>query len=224
MLRKIELHDFKCFALLKLPLSDITVLSGTNASGKSSVLQTLVLLHQTMRDHEWSSRLLLNGDAIKLGTVGDVVDKVNGRRTVEMGLLDDDVSYHWSFSGERSEMSMGVDQVSVGETTLAQPGRLQYLLPPLFENRATFVVETKHDQVSAVMQLDLNSLAYRLRGLSYITAERIGPREFYSIEETAAVVGPAGEHAVSVLHLGRDDRVIEALIVDGVPPNLLRQV
>jgi len=224
MLRRIDLHDFKCFELLKLPLSNITVLTGTNASGKSSVLQTLVLLHQTMRDHEWSSRLLLNGDAIKLGTVGDVVDKVHGRRTIEIGLADDDVNYHWSFSGDRSEMSMGVDHVSVGDTALAQPDRLQYLLPPLLQSQMAFVVGSDSNQVSAVMQLNLDSLAYRLRGLSYITAERIGPREFYVIEETAAVVGPAGEHAVSVLHLGRDERVLDGLIVDGVPPTRLRQV
>jgi len=54
-----------------------------NASGKSSVLQALVLLHQTMREHEWSTRLLLNGASLRMGTVTDVVDKVNGRYTFE---------------------------------------------------------------------------------------------------------------------------------------------
>lgn len=224
MLNRLDLHDFKCFDLLKLPLASLTLLSGANASGKSSVLQALVLLHQTMRDHEWSSRLLLNGDAIKLGTVGDVVDKVHGRRTIEIGLEDGVQNYHWSFSGERSEMSMGIDHVSIGETKKLQPDMLQYLLPPLFENQTAFVVESGYDHGTSVSQLNLDSLAYRLRGLSYITAERIGPREFYSIEETAAVVGPAGEHAVSVLHLGRDERVLDDLIIEGVPPTRLRQV
>jgi predicted ATPase len=209
MLNRLDLHDFKCFDLLKLPLANLTLLSGTNASGKSSVLQALVLLHQTMRDHEWSSRLLLNGDAIKLGTVGDVVDKVNGRRTIEIGLEDEGQNYHWSFSGDRSEMSMGIEYVSVGETSMLKPERLQYLLPPLFESQTAFVVESANDY---------------LRGLSYITAERIGPREFYAIKETAAVVGPAGEHAVSVLHLGREERVLDDLIIEGVPPTLIKQV
>jgi len=224
MLNRLDLHDFKCFDLLKLPLASLTLLSGANASGKSSVLQALVLLHQTMRDHEWSSRLLLNGDAIKLGTVGDVVDKVHGRRTIEMGLSDGELNYHWSFSGERSEMSMGVDHVSVGDTATPQPNMLQYLLPPLIDSQTAFEIESEHDHGTSVLQLNIDSLAYRLRGLSYITAERIGPREFYSIEETAAVVGPAGEHAVSVLHLGRDERVLDGLIVKGIPPTLLRQV
>ena len=63
MLQQIELRFFKCFALLKLPLGRLTLLSGANASGKSSVMQALVLLHQTIRDHEWSTRLMLNGRA-----------------------------------------------------------------------------------------------------------------------------------------------------------------
>lgn len=224
MLSRIDLHDFKCFDLLKLPLANLTLLSGANASGKSSVLQALALLHQTMRDHEWSTRLLLNGDAIKLGTVGDVVDKVHGRRTIELGIVDGDMNYHWSFSGERSEMSMSVDHVIADESTTTQPKRLQYLLPPLLDNQTAIVIETEYNHETSVFQLNLDSLAYRLRGLSYITAERIGPREFYSIEETATVVGPDGEHAVSVLHLGRDEHVLEGLIIDGIPPTRLRQV
>ena len=65
MLQQIELRLFKCFALLKLPLGPLTLLSGANASGKSSVIQALVLLYQTIRDHEWSTRLMLNGASIR---------------------------------------------------------------------------------------------------------------------------------------------------------------
>ena len=61
MLTRLDLRFFKCFELLRLPLGSLTLLSGGNASGKSSVLQALVLLHQTMREHEWSTRLLLIG-------------------------------------------------------------------------------------------------------------------------------------------------------------------
>ena len=77
MITKINLRHFKCFELLRLPLSPLTILSGANSSGKSSVLQALVLLHQTMREQEWSTRLMLNGDVIRLGTVADVVDEIH---------------------------------------------------------------------------------------------------------------------------------------------------
>jgi len=109
-----------------------------------------------MRDHEWSNRLLLNGDAIRLGTVSDVVDKVHGRRTLEVGLVDGEVDYHWSFSGERSEMSMSVDRVVVGGKTFEHFERLQYLLPPLFDNQLAVVVKSTNIHRAGISQLNLD--------------------------------------------------------------------
>lgn len=207
MITRLDLQHFKCFELLHLPLTNLTLLTGTNASGKSSVLQALVLLHQTMREHEWSTRLMLNGTDMKLGTVSDVVDKVHGRQTFEIGVVDDEFSYHWTFAGERSEMSMAVERVTADGKLNEFPESLRYLLPP--DNNAAAA-----------------SLANRLRRLTYITAERVGPREVYTYEDRqiATVVGPAGEHAVSVLHWGRDERVLDGLSLDGVASTRLRQV
>ena len=204
MLTQLDLRHFKCFKLLHLPLCPLTLLAGTNASGKSSVLQALVLLHQTMREHEWSLRLMLNGESVQLGTVSDVVDKVYGRRECEIGLVDGDTSYQWTFTGERSEMSMAVKRVTVRGIPLEDPTQLHYLL-------------------------SLNEpspLSERLKNLTYLTAERIGPRETYKIDDpqVAPVVGASGGHAASVLHLKRDDRVCEELALPDVSSNLLHQV
>jgi len=211
VLTRIDLRHFKCFETLKLPLRPMTLLSGANASGKSSVMQALVLLHQTMREHEWSSRLMLNGSAVRLGAVADVVDKVHGRRDCGIALVDDDAaSYQWEFEGERDEMSMAVRRAH-GETGAgdgwdvdgSQP--LHHLLPA-----------PAGDQ----------SLTSRLRRLTYLTAERLGPRELYAFDDPqlTPVVGPRGEYAVSVLHSGRDVRVLKRLAIDGVPPTRFRQV
>jgi predicted ATPase len=207
MLNRLDLNKFKCFELLRLPLAPLTLLSGTNASGKSSVLQALVLLHQTMREHEWSTRLLLNGGSLSLGTVTDVVDKVNGRQMFDIGIDDEEAYYSWTFAGERSDMSMAVKQVSINAAISVDPDSLRYLLPPSVNG-------------------EVIAFANRMRGLSYITAERVGPREVYAIEDRqiSTVVGPSGEHAVSVLHWGRDEQVIEELTLEGVPNTRLRQV
>lgn len=208
MLTRLDLQFFKCFELLRLPLGPLTLLSGTNASGKSSVIQALVLLYQTMREHEWSTRLMLNGEAIRLGTVFDVVDQVHGRNTFKIGIIDDETHYLWTFFDEdRSEMSMAVESIAVGGNLNEEPKVLRHLLPPAED-------ET------------VSSLANSLRGLTYITAERVGPREVYTLVDRhmAPVVGPVGEHAASVLHWGRDERVLDELALPDVPPTRLRQV
>lgn len=209
MLTRIDLQHFKCFSLLKLPLCPLTLLSGANASGKSSIMQALVLLHQTLREHEWSSRLMLNGTSIRLGTVADVIDKVYGRRSCEVAIQDHTADYRWEFTGERDDMSMAVKHVSVSGAKVVEkpdPEMLHHLLP---EDARQYT----------------HKLTECLLRLTYLTAERLGPREYYALEDSqlAPVVGPRGEHAVSVLHSGSDERTLEDLVIKEKPPTRLYQ-
>ena len=209
MLQQIDLQFFKCFTLLKLPVGPLTLLSGANASGKSSVMQALVLLHQTIRDHEWSTRLMLNGTSIRLGTASDMIDDIYGRRMCGIALQDGEATYEWDFVGERDEMSMAVERVQANGSSEEHPDALRDLLPVAFD-----------DHRGAA------SLANRLHRLTYLTAERLGPREHYALEDPqlTPVVGPTGEHAASVLYLGGDLPVLDSLAVPDVPPTRLRQV
>lgn len=207
MLNQIKLSNLKCFERLLLPAAPLTLLTGPNASGKSSVLQALVLIHQTMREHEWSTRLALNGASIRLGAMPDVVDEISGRDSFGILLADNANTLEWTFKGsDRRDMSMKVERVSVNGKTAEAPNNLRYLLPP--DGGA-----------------DL-PLARQIHGLSYITAERAPPKDIYTLEDPHNVetVGPKGEHAVSVLYWGRDDHVIENLVLPDVPPNRFMQV
>ena len=226
MLRQLDLRTFKCFEKLRLPLGHLTLLSGINASGKSSVLHSLVLLHQTMQEDEWSPRILLNGDVVKLGTVTDVVDQVHGRNSFKIGLADEDARCSWSFYGDRSDMSLEVAEVEVDGKAVDHPGDLRFLLPSDLEGTIPPLVD-------------------RIRDLTYITAEREGPREVYPLEDefagirtgawgvssgedspshhSLARVGSRGENAISVLYRGRDGQVGEGLRIPNTVPTLLRQ-
>ena len=162
----------------------------------------------TRREHEWTTRLALNGSSVRLGTMPDVIDEIFGRRSFEIGLTDGDTTCDWTFHGERRDMSMAVQRVSVNGRVVEDPPSLRYLLPP--------------DEESASVE----SLARRLRNLAYITAERVGPQEAYALEDphVVNVVGPRGEHAVSVLHWGRDEPVLADLVLPDAPASRFRQV
>ena len=205
MLTRLDLRYFKCFERLHLPLGRLTLLSGTNASGKSSIMHALALLHQTIREHEWSTRLMLNGAAVRLGIASDVIDQEHGRREFELGLMDGETQYLWEFRGERREMSMAVTYVNAGGEERRDPDALHRLMPGGLGGEA---------------------LAGRLERLSYLTAERLGPREVYALEDPqmTPVVGSRGEYAVSLLHSGGDEMVLPGLIVEDALPTRLHQV
>jgi predicted ATPase len=73
MVCSLHLRNFKCFEDQPFELGNLTLLSGLNGTGKSSVLQALLLLRQSYQ-HELLQNvgLLLNGDLIQLGTTKDV--------------------------------------------------------------------------------------------------------------------------------------------------------
>lgn len=213
MLERIALRHFKCFEDLILPLAPLTLLSGPNASGKSTVIQALALLHQTMHEHEWSTRLILNGRSLHAGTVTDVVDKVHGRRGFDLVLVDGGSRYEWVFVGDRDDLSLEVAKVVVPgppdalNRVYERPKALQHLFP--------FTGEGTHP-----------AIADRLRRLTYLTAERVGPREYYSLEDgnVGQVVGRSGEYAASVLHCGRGKAVLPSLVIEASTNTRLHQV
>ncbi len=214
MLTQVDLRLFKCFELLRLPLAPLTLLTGLNASGKSSVLQALALLNQTMREHQWSTRLILNGGTVQLGATPDVVDEENSKNQFTITLEGKAKVYEWTFYGDRHDRSMKVQGVSINGKKFDRPRTLNYLLP--IEEMLTDISLAHRDI----------PLAHRLRDLTYITAERVPPQETYLLEDPhfISVVGPRGEHAMSVLHWGRDEPVLDELVLPDALTGRMRQV
>ncbi len=210
MLTNLQLEHFKCFRSQTIPLNRLTVLSGLNGSGKSSVLQALVLLGQCMRDHEWSTRLPLNGSSLELGTITDVVEQVTGRRSFTIEISSEKATVCWSFEGlERQAMSAGVAAIRAGDTLL-EANSWHTPLCRLLPNEAS---------------REQHSIATRLSQLSYLTAERLGPRDLYPLHEAgdSRSVGCRGEFAVSLLHSKRE-QLVEKLALKDRPPTLFQQV
>lgn len=206
MITRIDLKHFKCFENAKIPLAPLTLLTGFNSSGKSSVLQALILLHQTMREHEWSTRLALNGEIIKMGMVPDVVDEVSGRDRFSIALVDDQLTYDWEFEGDRREMSLQVCSIAINEEKYIYPETLRYLLPP-------------NESYSS-------SLTHSLRNLTYINAERTLPQDVYALEDPhfpSSIVSKE-DRMISILHWNRKEPVLKEMKLSGVTDTYFRHV
>ena len=72
MLRRMRLENFRAFREVELELSPLTVLLGANSTGKSSILQALILLKQSLRGPSLHLPLTFSGPLIDLGRLRDV--------------------------------------------------------------------------------------------------------------------------------------------------------
>jgi predicted ATPase len=73
MLRHLSFTNFKSWPKVDLACGGITGLFGTNSSGKTSILQFLLLLKQTKEATDRLLSLELNGDYVELGTIRDAI-------------------------------------------------------------------------------------------------------------------------------------------------------
>jgi predicted ATPase len=219
VLSDIRLDLFKCFRALRLRLAPFTLLTGPNASGKSTVLQALTLLHQTAVDTNWSPNLLLDGSILSLGTLGDVVDKVNGRRRFSVGVSGEDFSCTWSFDSTEREDVRSADREDIAVPLVSvslKTGAVE--LFPQVEPPKSLLPE--HPSVVRT------SLARVIEGLTYISAERMGPRETYPLHDPPRhrTVGPRGERAPGKLYWYGDQEVEDGLRFRGeTAPTLYKQ-
>lgn len=99
MINRLSIRNFKCFEALSLPLAPLTLLTGFNAAGKSTALQTLLLLAQATRQGGRSRLLPLNGELTQLGSPGDVV-REGGIPEVMLGISNADAQIDWKMIPE----------------------------------------------------------------------------------------------------------------------------
>jgi len=86
MLTKWTLANFKAIAdKTTFNLAPITIFVGENSSGKSSVLQSILLLSQTLKATSSRQPLVLNGEYIRLGYMSDVVHEGLEEQPLQIG-------------------------------------------------------------------------------------------------------------------------------------------
>ena len=90
MLTGIGLRNFKAFGdeMQEAPLSKITLIYGPNSGGKSSIIQALLLLKQSLRGSYANERrsLIPRGDLVDLGSLQSLLHKHDVERVLELSL------------------------------------------------------------------------------------------------------------------------------------------
>lgn len=112
MIAEIRLQNFKRFRDLSLRTAALTVLTGTNGAGKTSVLHSLLLARQMVRRPQ-QNYVELNGvDTLELGGAEDVIHREASEDFAAIEVLDaEDKRWRWSFVVPGDKRTLNADVV-----------------------------------------------------------------------------------------------------------------
>ena len=185
-LRMIEMENFKCYERLNLPCSSLTVLTGYNSGGKSTAIQPLLLMAQTLRGFANERQLALNGDLVCLGTEGDVLRHGAVDPTFSLGVRSVDERIRWRF-GQRARSHRGLVRIS-GLEYVRDGGR-----------RRTSLAGRAPKRIWPAIGGADSPLASAIRGTTFISAARALQLEAFPVPtapfHSEGDVGAMGEYA-----------------------------
>lgn len=190
MISSLALENFKCFRELDLPLRPFNLLAGLNGMGKSSVIQSLLVLRQSFLSKAFFERRLdLAGELADLGTGQDVLLDGAAEDLIMIGL-------EWSGSG-----------------TTHSPALFQFAYDRTAD-RLKFVNQSEHLWIDEASPITNGNYQPFVGDFQYLCAERLGPRKFLPLAESHARRRDLGSRGEYVLHflleygselMGKDD-------------------
>lgn len=224
MLRELYLANVKCFGEQHIPLAPLTLLTGTNSSGKSTVLQTLLLLHEGAQLGRWSTRLPLNTPHVTVGSMADFVNQFTRDEECRIGLSfsdgPSDPPNHitWRLAAARSARHERDVRIASAEWFIHFPPHPQRGSSPDHLGPADGFLQY-------AAGADLFAQLERLR---YVPADRMAPAEVHPLPSASPRdTGPRAAGAVGALYLMREEKLWTPELRHPDPTNpdlLLRQV
>jgi predicted ATPase len=214
MFTELGIENFKCLGTFRRELGGLTLLTGHNAAGKSSVVQSLAVLRQTAHESEWSQSLLLNGSSVTLGTMYDVIDRGIGGQGFKIDLATEAWRVSWETrSKERTKdlvAPLSRIEFRSGNQTVDWNGEdsgrcaLRRLIPEVISQADPDLFKTIQFQVGSI---------------GHIGAERLGPRDVYIAQAPLVYpeVGTQGEKTPWCLEQFADAPINPSLALPGVP-------
>ncbi len=102
-MKSLRLFNFKAFTDRTFDLKPLTLLSGLNSTGKSCLLQSILLLQQSYQQKLLpATGLALNGDLVSIGTGRDALNEWADSDIIGFEIIGDDgKSGIWRFQSER---------------------------------------------------------------------------------------------------------------------------
>lgn len=196
MITKVSLTNFKCFEeKTDFDLSKINLFTGLNGRGKSTVLQALLLLAQSVNKNGNIENLYVNGKYVSLDLFEDIVNfNSETNKSVTFGINTDNVTIQKLIISyqEQTDRVGNISEMKVNDKDYFQKG--ESLSGSKTDNDGN---ESSRYLYSYPKQ-DINDL---FCNYYFISANRLGPTrdESKADEYDLNPVGVFGEHRLNIL-------------------------
>lgn len=158
MLKKLELINFKTIKSYSFDLKPLSIFTGLNGVGKSTVLQSLLLLRQSFDEHHiHNGRVTLNGKYMNFGNSSDLLYTYTDDEHLEVNL---------SYEGDSFDFKIHHEQ-NLSELNILKKTNLNC---PLFEQRFLYL---SAERISP-------KTIYNLSSYEVLTARTLGKTGEYS--------------------------------------------
>ena len=209
MLRNVKLMNFKCFEQLELDCKPLNLLSGLNGTGKSSVIQALLVLRQSFETGQLlDGRLSLDGKWVAVGTGADVLFGDAEHEVLGFALESNEIENSWEMEFDCSMADLLDLLPSKARALKSRPGE-EILHNPLDKDRIGEEVFqgkfVEHSYVPSAWR-DVPPFGGHL---VCVNAERVGPQKLYPVSTDVPSrrddFGESGEYAWDYLNRHQND-------------------
>ena len=196
MLTAVKLFNYKCFHQEEFHLSNINLFFGLNGRGKSSLLQAILLMSQSVSETNSLKELLISSCLLKLGNFDDIkFSNSNILENIKFGFeTDSDSITDFEFEYRRDENELGrgflksfeLNGIKSSEEVISD------------SNSSTDSISKNN---SSINYKDDSRILKIFRNVHYVSADRIGPRLYVDKFGVDGVykTGIRGENAINVL-------------------------
>lgn len=195
MITRYKIQNFKIHTDTDLTLAPLTILTGMNGMGKSSVIQSMLMLRESVLKKDYPEQLNLIGDSF---IVGKPIDLIN-----------------WDVNKDADKLNLILtfDNKDEKKFTFLYPGNAPG------ERR---LIGINEDELPTIKELSKYSL-FSWGGVQYLSAFREGPKPSYGSDTTVVDVHREvskelgkGEYAVNFLdRYGSESVSILSMLYDG---------
>lgn len=213
MITRLSLANFKCFKSSDIKIAPLTVLAGVNSVGKSTVIESMLLLRESQKRSENQEipafNLRLNNQYMHLGTDRDVLCDFSDNSVIGIQLYD---------TSDKERIFDGAWSAIVNEKS--DPSSI---LQPIY-------LPQRKGDVEIFLRSALfakNSSQYI--DFSFISADRLGPRSRFEVPDESVEmnhnIGSKGEYAAFYFyHMSGKNMPLTGMADSGETKNIGFQV